>query len=382
MTKGSRHLSVFVGFQIKSDFHSTEEIEKLVSSLSNSLGEHHGIVLNAVFGLFPPGRILWSELRDSIHNCDVAIFDISENNPNVMIEVGLAYGSGKQVILLKNRESYKLFPTPSDLAAIHVSYEKGQLDAVAVSAQVVRGILSHIEQPAAADYYFRSLWGFNDRDSVLVVCSELDEPEKRQFPEPNEYLYLSKYGDVDSLVEILVTLHRLYPRIDLKFHSANEVRLTREEYTGNVVLIGGPDYNRIVSLFEEHSLLQYMRGDREEDIFLKWRESEEVFVPTIGTVTGSRSTMDYGFVLKRRNPHNLSKRLVLIGGCHTYGVFGAASAFSYWGGRRDDVAYGNCKLVVDRFGSDPDFCAVFEVRSVESSVVTPCVSPSLLRSVG
>lgn len=259
------------------------------------------------------------------------------------------------MFLLKNKNSYESFPTPSDLAAIHVPYENQALNSGVVVSQLVRGILTHIEEPNTPDYYFRSLWGFKDHDSVLVVYSELDELEKRQFPEPNEYIYLSKYGDVDSLVEILVTLHRLYPRIDLRFHSAKEVRSSREEYTGNIVLIAGPDYNKIVSLFEEHSALQYLRGDHEEDIYLKWTESDEVFVPTIGTITGNQMPVAYGFVLKRRNPHNPSKRLILIGGCHTYGVFGAASAFSYWAAKRDNIAYANCKAVVDRFGSDRDF---------------------------
>lgn len=48
-----------------------------------------------------------------------AVMDISGLNPNVCIEVGLAYGYGKRVILLKNRET----PIPSNLAGIeYVEY--------------------------------------------------------------------------------------------------------------------------------------------------------------------------------------------------------------------------------------------------------------------
>lgn len=48
-----------------------------------------------------------------------AVMDISGLNPNVCIEVGLAYGYGKRVILLKNRTT----PVPANLAGIeYVEY--------------------------------------------------------------------------------------------------------------------------------------------------------------------------------------------------------------------------------------------------------------------
>lgn len=60
------------------------------------------IDLDIKFREFEAGRILWDEVFNTIKKCDVVIFDISENNPNILIEVGLAYENNKHVILLKN----------------------------------------------------------------------------------------------------------------------------------------------------------------------------------------------------------------------------------------------------------------------------------------
>jgi hypothetical protein len=53
-----------------------------------------------------------------------AIINISEANPNVFFEVGLAYGLGKSVLLLKDEES----TAPSDLQAIeYTQYSRDRL---------------------------------------------------------------------------------------------------------------------------------------------------------------------------------------------------------------------------------------------------------------
>jgi len=381
MTDGRKEIKAFVGFQTKSEFHTFEEFEAMLASLRDELREKHNIALRARYGIFPPGGILWNEVEDAIYECDVAVFDISENNANVMIEVGLAYGFGRQVFLLKNRQSFSSYRLPSDLAVVYVPYAHGMLNSDEVINALVSGITSFLDRPHRFDYFFRSLWGFSEHDAVLIVCSELDEPEKRQHPEPNEYIYLSKYGDVDSLLEVLVTMHRLYPRLDVKFRSANEVRAVPEEYTGNIILVGGPDYNTITRLFEEYSPFEYVRGGREEDILIRRKGEDAVLVPRLSTEAGESRIVDYGFYVKQRNPYNPAKRLIMLGGAHTYGVFGAAKAFSFWGGLKDEVAHLNCKSVVDSLGHDPNFAALFEVHAIDSTVITPKLDPSGLIAI-
>lgn len=382
MMENKKKIEAFVGFQIKSEYHNVKDIESMITKLEKRLADGHDVELQTKYGTFPPGGILWDDVKDSIYNSDISIFDISENNSNVMIEVGLAYGFGKQVFMLKNKESFEAYPTPSDLAAIYIPYDnKNALNRVETIKQLEKGILAYLKETHQPTYYFKSLWGYDEYDSVLVICSELDEPEKRQHPVPNEYIYLSKYGDVDSLVEVLVTLHRLYPHLDVKFHSADEVKAIPNEFTGNIILIGGPDYNRITGLFDQYSPYEYLVGATDEDISIMKKSTEEVYIPKIEAESCRNKIVDYGFFLKMKNPYNHKKKLIMIGGPHTYGVFGAIKAFSYWGGTKDDLSYTNCKEVVDTLGHDPDFCALFEVHGIESSVLTPKLNVENLESL-
>ena len=100
----------------------------------------------------------------------------------------------------------------------------------------------------------------------------------------------------------------------------------------------------------------------------------DIYTPKIEIESGRNKILDFGFFLKKRNPFNPDKKLVIIGGPHTYGVFGAIKAFSYWGSTKDDISYNNCKEVVDKLGHDPNFCALFEVHGIESSVLTPKIN--------
>ncbi len=373
MSSGFNEVRIFVGFQIESEFQTEAEIKAVIALLTEELKKKHHVDLNVKYGIFDPGEILWDEVRESISNCDLAIFDISENNSNVLLEVGLAYGSGKQVFLLKNNASKETYTVPSDLGVIYVRYDRETLAGPQVIKPLVAGFAKYLHAKHPADFYFKRLWGFGEYDSVRIICSELDEPENLQHPEEKEYLYLSKYGDTYALLEVLTTLYRLYPRMDISFISAGEVT-PNEDYANNLILVGGPDYNPIAGQFDKYSPFEYFTMEREVDICLRHKQTQTTYVPP-ETAEGEdgREIIDYGFFLKRRNPHNPDRRLIMIGGCHTYGVYGAVRAFSYSAGGTG-VEQQNCKLVIEKLGSDPDFAVLFRVKAIESSVPPPIVN--------
>src|SRR5690349_21142206 len=45
----------------------------------------------------------------------------------------------------------------------------------------------------------RRFFRFRNGQRVLIVCSELEDAEQRQWVEPNEFIYMLKYGDLDAL---------------------------------------------------------------------------------------------------------------------------------------------------------------------------------------
>lgn len=113
MEKKKRRITIFVGYQINSDYHASKDLKDAIFQVKKIIeNQIPNIDLDIKFGEFEAGRILWDEVFNTIKKCDVAIFDISENNPNVLIEVGLAYGNNKHVILLKNEISVIVNPIP------------------------------------------------------------------------------------------------------------------------------------------------------------------------------------------------------------------------------------------------------------------------------
>ena len=97
---------------------------------------------------------------------------------------------------------------------------------------ILRSLFHTVFATRALGQYFRTrhlrqVWGIKNGDQVIVVCSELDDPDDRQQVEEREYIYSYKYGDLDAYIEVLVTLLRLYPAIKMQVMSAGEAGTTQ-----------------------------------------------------------------------------------------------------------------------------------------------------------
>jgi len=85
----------FVGFPFKPQY--TKDLKEKIDLVAKDLN---------LKPLYPAetqkkGVILCKVCKE-IQETDFSVFDITERNPNVMLEVGLAFGFGKEVILLNN----------------------------------------------------------------------------------------------------------------------------------------------------------------------------------------------------------------------------------------------------------------------------------------
>ena len=226
--------------------------------------------------------------------------------------------------------------------------------------------------------HLRKVWGFKDGATVLVVCSELEDPEERQHVEPREFIYSLKYGDVDAYFETVTTLVRLYPKIKLRIMSAGEAETTRLDLARHLVVIGGPDYNTLAervlswnrtqftyrSPYVEESSVQY---PEEIVIYDKLHEREYCY---------QTDARDFGYFERIVNPHNPDSRVVLIGGCHTIGVTGAVKAFSMAGSEEGEIPQGvlkNAALVARRVGKSTSFSVLVDVERVGQTISTPVV---------
>lgn len=226
--------------------------------------------------------------------------------------------------------------------------------------------------------FLRKVWGIKDGDSVIVVCSELENPETRQRVEPREFIYNLKYGDVDAYFEIVITLLRLYPAIKLRVMSAGEIEATRLDLARHLIVVGGPDYNtltnrvlsRNVTQFEYRSPDMATRSTLHCDeivIYDKLYDREYCY---------ESDDQDFGYFERIVNPHNPDSRIVLIGGCHTIGVTGAVKAFSMAESEDGGIPQGvlrNAKIVAKRVGKAKCFSVLVVAERVGQTISIPVV---------
>lgn len=369
--KIKRKSRIFVGYQMRSRWHSKALLRKLIDKVKYKIGKKENVDLEIQYGEFHPGEFLFSEVFNAIKNCEIAIFDISENNPNVLIEVGMSYGIGKYVILLKNNLSREKYKVPSDVGAfIYLPYRNNTtISSDSTCNKIVSAISAHYKKISHSIYY-KLLWGFNEGDLIYIVCPELEKPKKRQEPEPEEFLYLGKYGDIDSLVALQVSLSRLYPMLQIKVCTSEEFsRFPGTPYANNLIVIGGPDYNKVAKTLMKYTPFEFI--EKGKAVLLKIKQQKVFFKAKFQRRGGIEEVIDYGFFYKMPNPHNDKKKLIMINGIHTYGVYGAAKCFSLNEECEADISISNCKIIINELGDNPNFATVLEVKSTMKNVITP-----------
>jgi hypothetical protein len=373
MTK--RVLKVFVGYQLKSKFHTSSYLKTIISQkIGTSVKKKLGITLDCQFGdKFTAGGFLFSQVQDAINNCEVAIFDISENNPNVMIEVGMALGAKKFTIIIKNESSSHEFPIPSDIKAfIYIPYKKLEN----IIHRVKTAISNYSKNLTPSHLFYKQIWGFSSNDIVHIVCPELEEPYNRQNPEDNEFLYLGKYGDIDSLITLFSSLSKLYPNINFKFCTGKEFKgLRPAPNPENLILLGGPDYNPITKYYmnKTKKIPYKFIVVNDSSIGIKLPKKGQTIEACFEDEDNSRQGSDCGFFVKFCNPYNKNKRVFMINGIHTYGVYGAAKCFSVCQDGDNDVSIENCKKVINKIGDNCNFAVHFSVQIMQNETGIPTI---------
>ena len=115
----SDELYVTLGFQFKSRHYTQDLAENIRSTLQRAVDRYNSVPGNLAIKLvFRPlaagyGEHLFNEIARDIISSDIAIFDTSDLNPNVMIEMGVALTWDISVLPIKEQECEK---PPSDVS--------------------------------------------------------------------------------------------------------------------------------------------------------------------------------------------------------------------------------------------------------------------------
>lgn len=347
-------LKVFIGFQYKSKFHALGDFECLGGAIAKRLRQSNPPVeISVELGLFRAGDLLLKEVFGKIANSDITIFDISENNPNVMLEAGISYGAQKHTILLRCNQSEAAIP--SDIKdVIFVPYSSAT---EFVSSNLLNTIEDSINGYVHAKhdwrFYYKHLWSLDQHATTLIVPGILPKSVYKSNPF-EDYMRLRQNTDLDAVCVTLESLARIYPDMHISLRSAFTLDELSEHWMNcNIVVIGGTGYNHIAKALEHLCPIEY-KG--EQNVWLKNKNTGKKYVPVF-TGRGARAhVQDYGFFAKTSLAGMGSRKLVFLGGARTWGVLGTAKLVACeppGRGKRGSEAH--VKLLVQKLGSDPSF---------------------------
>ncbi len=271
------------------------------------------------------------------------------------------------MLLIKGTKSLKTFPLPSDiknrLIIDYVDFKELSNKCLENIADQFRKLLHN---DSLANIYLPKIWFPNDVANIhLITSTEGEKREKFASPTSDNYMLLESLGDKDSLLEIVAFLNRSYRSTCISMYSADSYTNNME---GNFVIIGGPgddegDGNKICKIFMDKMDVKVKYDDDCEHLLFGKKKFK-------ATKEKNKTIKDFGYYARFPNPFNPNTTVVLIHGIHTFGVLGAAKAFS-----DHPSAQGNIRKVLKKLKLDnikqASFECFFQVDIFQQTVVCP-----------
>lgn len=112
---------IVFGYQFESQYYDSSELRKNISArlsrLQNLFSDLDGLDFSLEFrplkgGL---GKHVFEDILVDIASADIAIFEVSDQNPNVFLEMGVALSHGVPIIPLRHKDSKRI---PSDISGL------------------------------------------------------------------------------------------------------------------------------------------------------------------------------------------------------------------------------------------------------------------------
>ncbi|MPL94173.1 hypothetical protein SDC9_40321 [bioreactor metagenome] len=375
MSKSYRLINIFVShpFEPKNDTYDLKSfrtnIELIVKDAENEVRkEYQDFDLDITFEFSDFQDGLPKQILNSIRKSHFAIVDITENKPNIFFEFGLLKGFNVPTLLIKARKSFDNFHLPADIkdeiAHSYDSFEELRRKCTNIVVILFKQLLN---SDTLYNVHLNKIWFPNNPDTIHVIGPP--ETEKSQYASPisKNYIFLNNLGDIDSILEVMNFLNRNYRNIKLPIYSADEFKNHIED---NLMVLGGPgesdeDGNIVCALLMDKMNVKVSYSFAEEDELMVYKDQK-----FSATYRGGKVIKDYGYFARFPNPFNPKSSVVLIHGIHTFGVLGAAKAFS-----DHPSAQGNIRKVMKKLTLDDikqaSFECFFPVDVLQQSVVCP-----------
>lgn len=336
----------------------TSAVEMAEQDLQKS---HPGVRLSLQHRAMKLGEPLNYQIITMVRNASAAVFEVSDQNPNVYFEMGLAYASRViRPILLFNERSKRKVTVASDVRdLLRLQYSLKRLESK--EGHIARHIKNEIKRRLREEsrsevwWHLQQVWGGGpSRGQIKIVCPQLPrsyQPTYAQKGSP-EFVNLARYGDLDTLAEVLTLLPKLFPNAEVKYLTAGEVQ--RVDRHGDLIVLGGPDFNKLTRELMRTARLPFQyRTIGSKSAFVEIPTAREFLIQT---TTKGTIRKDFGLFARFPNPLNVDRTVVLIGGLQTFGVLGSVQAFSM-----NATGKKNAKLVTKLCSGVPGFAVLVPV---------------------
>ncbi len=375
MSKSYRSINIFVShpFEPKNATYDIEKfrtnIKLLISQAENIVRKEYQdfeiettFVFNDLFAGLP------LQIESKIRSSHLGIVDITEKKPNIFFEYGLLYGLNIPVLMIKTSQSMATFPIPADLKdrlpIVYDNFDKLLETCINNLADAFKKI---IHNDSLANIYLNKIWFPSDVSTIHVVAPPESEKSEFASPESKNYIFLNNLGDIDSVLEVMNFLNRTFRNIKIPIYASDEFKNHIED---DLVIIGGPgnedgDGNAVCSMMMDkmNVKITYSFAGDDEKMFYNGTEYEALY-------KSGRVVKDFGYFARFPNPFNPRSSVILIHGIHTFGVLGAAKAFSDHPSAQGNIRKAMKKLNLDDI-KQASFECFFPVEVLQQSVVCP-----------
>ncbi|HEV7979094.1 helix-turn-helix transcriptional regulator [Amycolatopsis sp.] len=209
-----------------------------------------------------------------------------------------------------------------------------------------------------------SFWQFPDGAPILIVCGELLPEDRTRFASAADYNYmqLSAYADIDSMVELFGHIRTLNPTSDVRFELAP--RLTSDDLQSHLVVLGGVGLNTASRFLPKQAHFPVRQSDDADGGRFELTEDPERRF--YATFDNDVLVEDVGLFARTPNPANVSRTLTMCNGIFTRGVYGAVRCLT-----DAVVGFKNYEHLASRFGNAKNFGLLMRVQVFDHATPSP-----------
>jgi transcriptional regulator with XRE-family HTH domain len=264
-------------------------------------------------------------------------------------------------------------PDPTDLTPAERATRDQLLDELTTLRETVTTGTPTTEA-AVTDPTEESLWRFPVDQDITIVCAPLPDTElvgaSYTDPDDPDYVRLSRFADLDALIELHGYVRAVNPENKVKYRTSNDMR--GNDYTAHLVLIGGVDWNEATRDMFRRVRIPVSQTTREDaddygEFAVQENGKKRSFKPTLVKDGEHRVLMeDVAHLYHGRNPYNRKRTVTFLNGMFSRGTYGVVRALTDARFRDRNEAY-----LRERFGRSDAFSMLTRVPIVNGRVVTP-----------